>query len=141
MAGAAKVIFEQLSHLLLGVFYLSMLVAHSHTRPTSRVLSALAPMGRMALTNYLFHSVVMTWLMYGYGLGMMRRPSVTPLLLGASALYLVQLAMSALWLRSFRFGPVEWAWRSLTYGSLQPLRRRGQVVSAAHSPRRAERSQ
>ena len=133
MTGAAKVAFEQLTNLGLGLFYLSLFVAHSHDRPGSRLLGALAPMGRMALTNYLFHSAFVTWLMYGYGLGLMRQLSVTPLVLGASILYLAQLAMSALWLRVFRFGPAEWAWRSLTYGSFQTLR---QSSLPAYSPKR-----
>lgn len=121
-AGAVKVITEQVTNLALGLFYLFGIVAHSHARPDSPLLTALAPMGRMALTNYLLHSVVTTWLMYGYGLGLADQMSATPLLLGASFLYLIQLGLSMLWLRLFRFGPAEWAWRSLTYGAMQPLR-------------------
>lgn len=84
---------------------------------------ALAALGRMALTNYLAQSVVMTLLFFGYGLGLYGRlgPAASvPLALG---LYALQLALSSWWLRRWRYGPMEWLWRSLTYGRPQPMRR------------------
>ena len=73
LAGAGRSSSSSSPHLRPRGLLPAMLVALSHARPGSRVLAALAPMGRMALTNYLLHSVLVTWLMYGYGLGMMRR--------------------------------------------------------------------
>ena len=82
-----------------------------------------AAVGRMALSNYLAHSVVMTSLFYGYGLGLYAE---VPRLLQQGfvvALIGLQLLISPWWLRHFRFGPAEWLWRSLTYGQRQPMRR------------------
>ena len=88
-----------------------------------RILRPLAAMGRMALTNYLLQSVVATLLFYGYGLGLARRVSPSLALLIVVAILAGQLLISGWWLRRYRFGPAEWLWRTLTYGSRQPLRR------------------
>jgi uncharacterized protein len=88
-----------------------------------RVLAVLAPPGRMALTNYLAQTVLGLFLFNGYGLGLMGRLPTSRLLGLALAGFAVQVALSHLWLARFRFGPVEWLWRSLTYGQPQPLRR------------------
>ncbi len=63
-------------------------------------------------------------LFYGYGLGLAGRIGSAAVGVGVGvALYAVQLALSCWWLRRYRFGPVEWLWRSLTYGCRQPIRR------------------
>jgi uncharacterized protein len=86
------------------------------------VTALLASLGRMALTNYLTESVVLGGVFYGYGLGLFGRlGSATAVPIGI-ALYVSQLFFSRWWLRHYRFGPVEWIWRSLTYGRWQPMR-------------------
>ena len=83
----------------------------------------LAPIGRMALTSYVTQSIVLGFVFFGYGLGLFGRLPSAPVALGGIALYVFQLGASHLWLSRFRFGPLEWLWRSLTFGSAQPLRR------------------
>lgn len=85
--------------------------------------SALAAAGQMALTNYLVESIVLTWLFYGYGLGLFGKLRPAPAAAIGIALYAAQVILSAAWLRRFRFGPFEWLWRSLTYGRWQEMRR------------------
>jgi hypothetical protein len=70
----------------------------------------------MPLTNYLMQSVIATTLFYGYAFGLYYRigPGVGVLI--AFAIYAVQMAYSAWWMARFRFGPMEWLWRTLTYG-------------------------
>jgi uncharacterized protein len=80
-----------------------------------------AAVGRMALTNYLTQSVVLSILFYGYGLGLYGRLGSAPAILIGMALYAGQLTVSWAWLQRYRFGPVEWLWRSLTYGRRQPM--------------------
>lgn len=88
-------------------------------------LESLAPLGRLALSNYLLQSIVCTWLFYGHGLGMMRaEPGFAMEFLIALLLFGVQVAASHWWLRRFHFGPAEWAWRAVTYGRLPAFRRR-----------------
>ena len=84
-------------------------------------LSPLAAVGRMALSNYLFQTLVGTTIFYGYGLGLYGRVGPAVCLAIAGGIYLVQIPLSVWWLGRFRFGPAEWAWRSLTYLKLQPL--------------------
>jgi uncharacterized protein len=83
---------------------------------------ALAAVGQMALTNYLMHSVLGMLVFTGVGLGLFGQLERYQLYCVVAAIWLLQLIASPLWLRYFRFGPVEWVWRSLTYGERQPMR-------------------
>jgi uncharacterized protein len=88
-----------------------------------RILGPLRPVGRMALTNYLFQSLVCTTIFYGYGGGWFGSVGPAAGLLIALAVFAVQIPLSHAWLARFEFGPAEWLWRSLTYGRRQPWRR------------------
>jgi uncharacterized protein len=86
-------------------------------------LAWLAPVGRMALTHYLGQSLLCTWLFYHYGLGAFEMMPRSLQLLFALLLFAVQVALSHAWLRHFRFGPMEWLWRAMTYRQWPPMRR------------------
>jgi uncharacterized protein len=81
-----------------------------------RVVSVFAPVGRMALTNYLMHSIICVVLSYGFGLALWWRIGAAKAMAIAAAIVLLQIPLSAWWLSRYRFGPVEWIWRRLTYG-------------------------
>ncbi|MDQ3069587.1 MAG: DUF418 domain-containing protein [Acidobacteriota bacterium] len=83
------------------------------------VAARLAAVGRMAFTNYIFQSVVATTLFYGHGFGLFGSVERTGQVAIVCAVWFVQLTASPIWLRHFHFGPLEWAWRSLTYGQFQ----------------------
>jgi len=96
-----------------------------------RRLSLFAPVGRMALSNYLLQSVLGALVFYGYGFGLMSRKLGPAALLGVTlSIFALQIVLSRLWLSRFRFGPAEWVTRSLTYGKLQPMRRRSAAPEA-----------
>lgn len=84
-------------------------------------LSPLANVGRGALSNYLFQSVVATLIFYGYGLGLYGEFDPALGLALAIGIFLVQVRLSAWWFKRYRFGPVEWIWRTLTYGKRQRM--------------------
>ena len=86
-------------------------------------LERLAPAGRMALTNYLTHTIVAMTVFYGIGFGLMGRlgPVWWPLMV--VAMISAQVAFSRWWLARFAFGPMEWIWRQATYGKRLELRR------------------
>ncbi len=88
-------------------------------------LGPLAAVGRMALTNYLGHSLICGFIFYGYGLGYFDRLAYPTVVMIVMAIFAAQLVTSPIWLRFFKFGPMEWLWRSLSYWRLQPMRRRG----------------
>lgn len=83
----------------------------------------LAAVGRMAFTNYIVQTLICTTLFYGHGLGLYARLPFAQLFWLVLAIWVLQLAYSPWWLARFRFGPLEWLWRSLTYRTRQPLRR------------------
>lgn len=86
-----------------------------------RWLRCFGPAGRMALSNYLLQSLVCTTIFYGYGFGLFGAVGPANRLGLAVLLFVGQLFFSAWWLRRFRFGPMEWLWRTLTYGQRQPM--------------------
>jgi uncharacterized protein len=87
------------------------------------LVASLAAVGRMALTNYLATTVICTTLFNGYGFGLFGELHRYQLYFVVLGVWAAQLAASPIWFRSFLFGPAEWAWRSLTYWKIQPLRR------------------
>lgn len=99
----------------------AILAAHEYPLGR-RLLGVLAPLGRMALTNYLSQSLILGFVFYGYGGAQFGTLSVTRAALLGCALYALQAIVSAWWLQRFAFGPVEWLWRSATYAVWQPLR-------------------
>jgi uncharacterized protein len=88
-----------------------------------RVVSIFAPVGRMAVTNYLMQSVVAQ--LYFTGLGFGRVGKLTPLdtHVFPICLFMVQIVASRFWLKRFEFGPVEWLWRYFTYGKASRMRK------------------
>ncbi len=84
---------------------------------------ALASVGRMALTNYLLHSICALFLFTGAGLALYGALSRSELLLVMLGIWALNIAFSIFWLNRYRFGPAEWLWRSLTYWEIQPLKR------------------
>jgi uncharacterized protein len=93
----------------------------SYTR-RGRVIEFFAAFGQMALTNYLFQSVIFGFIFYGYGLQWFGKLSPSGAAVIGIAVLAVQLYVSRLWLLRFKFGPFEWLWRSMTYGRRQPMR-------------------
>ncbi len=108
---------------LIGLGYASILIL-LWKAGRARALSPLAAAGRMAFTNYLTQSLIMTTLFYGgrgFGLmGQVDRPALWAIVV---AVWALQLVWSVLWLRRFQMGPLEWLWRSLTEGRRLPIRR------------------
>jgi uncharacterized protein len=79
-------------------------------------LHPLAMTGRMALTNYLMQSLICSLIFNGYGLGLVGKVAPTGAIILAAGIFSVQMVFSSWWLGRFRFGPMEWLWRFLTYG-------------------------
>jgi uncharacterized protein len=106
----------------LSLFYASAIVLLAQRVAWKKWLAPLAPVGRMALSNYLFQSLVFITLFYSYGLGFGGKVGPARLTVLSAFVFVLQILLSRWWLRRFRFGPAEWLWRTLTYGKLQPLR-------------------
>lgn len=87
------------------------------------LLAIFAPVGRMALTNYLLQTVICVTIFYGFGFGQFGRVGAATGTLLALAIFFCQIVLSTLWLKVFEYGPMEWIWRQLTYGRRLNLRR------------------
>ena len=79
-------------------------------------------MGRMALTNYIMHSLILTSIFYGYAGGFYGEISRALHMLIVLAIVLIQIQVSRWWLTHYQFGPLEWLWRSITYKKWQSFR-------------------
>jgi uncharacterized protein len=94
----------------------------------------LEAVGQMAFTNYIMHSVICTLIFFGYGLNYFGELEFYQLFYVVLGIWALQLIVSPIWLRHFRFGPMEWLWRSLTYWKWQPFRRESEKEAAESGP-------
>jgi uncharacterized protein len=122
-AGALYAVLHSVGVPVLALGYAALVVTLWRRRPGGGWLAVFAPVGRMALTNYLMHSVVAVLFFYGYGLGFYGRVGATTGLGLAAILLLAQVPLSHWWMRHFRHGPAEWLWRRLTLAQPLPFRR------------------
>lgn len=102
--------------------YLGLVMLYAKRRPNGPITRGFAAVGRTAFTNYLLQTLIATTVFYGHGLGLFGSVSRVEQLGFVVAVWVVQIAVSVAWLSRFRFGPVEWVWRTLTYGEKQPIR-------------------
>jgi uncharacterized protein len=129
----ANTLFE-LGALPLCIGYVSALICLLATQWGARLLSPLRHAGRMALTNYLGASVISTLYFSGYGLGHYGQMSRGGQVLFVAIVFALQLLFSTLWLSKFRYGPMEWLWRAITYWQLPPMRREAMPALGLSAP-------
>lgn len=99
-----------------GLFMLSFKTAIGH-----KILVLISPVGKMAFTNYITHSLIGNFVFLSMGLNYGGKVGPFYYTLFAIAVWIAQIIFSTLWLKYFNFGPIEWVWRSLTYGKRQPM--------------------
>ena len=109
--------------LFIALGYLGLIIALIKLRKFSSLRFRLACVGRMALTNYLMHSVIALFIFSGAGLGLLGKFSWSQLYLVVALIWALQLYISPLWLKYFYFGPIEWLWRLLTYLEISKMLR------------------
>jgi len=107
-------VFE-ITNIFLGFSYILLVLILSKVSVFKNILGPLKYVGRMALTNYLMQSVIFTTIMYSYGLGKFGSFQPWQLVVFAVVVFVIQIFISRIWLQNFRFGPLEWIWRKLTY--------------------------
>jgi uncharacterized protein len=101
---------------LVSIGYAGLLLWIVRSGSFRRVTARLAAVGRMAFTNYIFQTLIATAIFYGHGLGLFGSVERTGQVAIVAVIWVVQLTLSPIWLRHYQFGPLEWLWRSLTYG-------------------------
>lgn len=115
--------FYELQRLIhsIGIFGLIMLMYKSGW--FKWMFALMRPVGQMAFTNYLMQSVICGIIFMGIGFGLFGKLEYHQLFYVVAAVWALEIIWSHIWLRYFRFGPLEWLWRSLTYWKKQPLKK------------------
>jgi uncharacterized protein len=113
---------HELGLLGLTAAYIGIVVMLMQRQAWRHVLALIAPAGRMPLTTYILQSVICTFLFYGWGLGWAGKVGGAGCVLVACTVFSFEVLVCHLWLRRFRFGPLEWVWRTLVYLEPPPLR-------------------
>lgn len=97
------------------LFYALIFIQKRHTKWMQAIIFLFKDAGRMALTNYLMQTIAFTTLIYGYGGDWFGKLGMVAYYLLALSFFTLQLVLSKLWLKKFKQGPFEWAWRKITY--------------------------
>jgi uncharacterized protein len=113
---------------LVALGYIGLLLTIWRTGVITGITSRFASVGRTAFSCYILETLICTTVFYGHGLGLFGTVDRLRQLLLTIVIWIVLLALAPVWLRRFRYGPLEWLWRSLTYGHTVPMRRE------AHEP-------
>ena len=121
---------QMLGNLPASIGYVSLVILMLYSASPLNKIRVLAPFGRMALTNYLTQSLVASTFFFGYGFGNWGISRVDQMLF-AVVLAALQIVFSHVWLARFRYGPMEWLWRAVTYWTIPPMRITAQAPVAA----------
>lgn len=108
-----------LAPIVLATGYAALVLALVGHPIATRILTVFAPVGRMAFSNYIMQSLIFGFIFFGYGLGYFGQLGAAHALLLGVAVYTLQTVLSIWWLTRFRYGPLEWLWRTLMYGRRQ----------------------
>ena len=122
LAGSLNLLWCEISYLCLTLGYICSIVFLFQQSYWKNKLSYLAPVGRMALTNYLAQSIIMVFLLYGIGFNLLGKLGAFYCFILATLFFIMQIMISKIWLNHFKYGPMEWLWRSLTYKTKLQLR-------------------
>lgn len=109
--------------LLVSLGWIGLFISLWITQALGPLAARLAAVGRTAFSCYILTSLICTFIFYGHGLGLFGRVRRPGQILVTLMVWTILLIVAPLWLERFRFGPLEWLWRSLTYGERQPMRR------------------
>jgi uncharacterized protein len=116
---------------MMTLFYVSVFVLLFQQPRWQRRLLRGTAVGRMALTSYVTQTLIGAFVFFGVGLGLLGKVGNTVTLPAGAALFALQMWACAWWLERFRFGPLEWLWRSLTWLRVEPLRVKARPVAAS----------
>jgi uncharacterized protein len=130
VAGYVATVLDLPAAHVLSAGYASGLALLIQSATWKRLLTPFAAVGRMALTDYLSQSVLCTLFYYNYTTGLYGRVGPAMGLVATVVLYGAQVVFSNWWLARYRFGPMEWLWRGMTYGKLPSMRREPVIANA-----------
>ena len=115
--------FNYWGSLFIAYGYISLIMVFAQSDNYNTIKKRLASIGQMALTNYILHSFIGMLIFFGIGFGLFGKIDRSLQILIVGIIWIFQYLASEKWLNSYKFGPLEWVWRSLTYGKKQPFLR------------------
>ncbi|MEW4212103.1 DUF418 domain-containing protein [Priestia megaterium] len=107
---------------ILSLSFASVIVLGLQNNKVKYLLSPFSNIGRMALTNYILQSVLYSFIFYSYGLGLSGKIGTWQALIVAIVFFVFQICLSNIWLKYFRFGPLEWIWKSISYWKIHSIK-------------------
>ncbi|MFD2585649.1 DUF418 domain-containing protein [Croceitalea marina] len=113
-----------ISNAAMTLIYIALFVIIYRKTKGQKWLNKFVPYGKTALTNYVAQSIVFTFMLFGWGLGLIGELRQLYTFLLALVFIALQMWLSKIWLRYFYYGPLEWLWRSLTFFKIMPLKRK-----------------
>lgn len=125
--GLYQTIFYALGVAPLALAYVGLFMVSFQTHAGKKFLMLLAPVGRMAFSNYIMQSLIGNFVFLGAGLGYIGQVGPVYYTLFGIIIFIIQIILSTIWLKYFNYGPIEWLWRSATYKNWQPMKKRQQV--------------
>jgi len=129
ISGLGHTVFYALSVVPLCLAYTAVICLHWIKKGGNTKLKLLAPVGRMAMTNYLMQTFIGITLYYGVGFGLGGNIGPAIFIPVGLCVYLLQIIYSNWWFKHFNYGPFEWVWRQLSYGKRLPLKKQQPPVS------------
>lgn len=114
--------FNYIGSVLVALGYIGIIMLICKSAQFIRFKNLFASVGKMAFTNYILMSLIAMFIFYGNGLGLYGQVEHQFQILIVTAIWIIILILSPLWLKKFQYGPLEWLWRVLTYWRLQPMK-------------------
>ena len=114
--------FNYWGSLLISLGYIGLVMICVKMNILLPLKKALRAVGQTALTNYLMQSIICSVIFYGHGFGLIGKIDRWEQVIIVSGILFFQIILSIIWLKNFKYGPFEWAWRSLTYWKMQPIK-------------------
>lgn len=115
--------YNYIASLLVSLGYIGLIMLICKSSGFKWFKNIFSAVGKMAFTNYILMSLICTFIFYGHGLGMYGQVERTGQIVMVFGVWIFIMILSSIWLKYFRFGPMEWIWRSLTYWKIQPMKK------------------
>ena len=128
--GLYQTIFYAIGVAPLAMAYVGLFMMSFQTAAGKKILSILAPVGKMDFSNYIMQSLIGNFVFLSPGLAYMGQVGPVYYTLFGIAVFIIQIILSSIWLKYFNYGPLEWLWRSATYKKWQPLVKRTNNIAA-----------
>lgn len=122
VSGTMGSAFNYIAGLFTMLGFISVVMLITKSQNFMWLKSILTSVGKMAFTNYIMQSVICTFIFYGHGLGYYGTFNRTEQMITVVSVWVFQIIFSKFWLTKFKYGPLEWLWRSLTYKKAQPFK-------------------